>query len=86
MRIALDTSVLVAGLVEAHPEFGRASVWLDAADRGEIEVVWTVHAYAETWSVLSCMPLAERLEHAVVNDILNALVETHPPEGVLLAD
>ena len=30
------------------------------------------------------MPLAERLEPAVANDILNALVETRPPEGVLL--
>ena len=86
MKIALDTSVLVAGLVEAHPEFGRAAVWLDAADRGEIEVVWTVHAYAETWSVLSRLPLAERLEPAAVNDILDAMVEAHPPEGILLAD
>lgn len=86
MKIALDTSVLVAGLVEAHPEFGRAAVWLDAADRGEIEVVWTLHAYAETWSVLSRLPLAERLDPAAVSDILNALVEAHPPEGVLLTD
>lgn len=86
MRVALDTSVLVAGLIESHPEFGPASVWLDAGDRGEVEVVWTVHAYAETWSVLSRLPLAERLEPAAVTDILAALAEAHPPEVVLLTD
>lgn len=86
MKIALDTSVLVAGLVEAHPQFDRASVWLDAADRREIEVVWTLHAYAETWSVLSRLPLAERLDPTAVSEILDALVAAHPPEGIVLAD
>lgn len=86
MKVALDTSVLVAGLVEAHPEFERASLWLDAADRGELQVVWTVHAYAETWSVLTRLPLAERLDPAAVNEILDALAEAHPPEGIVLAD
>ncbi len=45
-----------------------------------------MHAYGETWRVLSRLPLAERLEPAVVNDILDALVEAHPLEGILLAD
>lgn len=86
MKIALDTSVLVAGLVEAHPEFERAALWLDAADRAEIEVVWTVHAYAETWSVLSRLPLAERLEPSAVNAILDSFVGAHPPDTIGLDD
>ncbi|MSQ02379.1 MAG: hypothetical protein EXR71_10900 [Myxococcales bacterium] len=48
--------------VPDHPEFARASLWLDAADRGDTSVVWATHAYAETWSVLSRLPLAKRLE------------------------
>ncbi len=86
MRIAFDTSVLVAGLVEAHPEFARASLWLDAADRGDITAVWAMHAYAETWSVLSRLPLAERLEPFTVTEILRALVAAHPPAELTLAD
>lgn len=30
MRVAFDTSVLVAGLHRAHPHHGRAVVWIDA--------------------------------------------------------
>ena len=86
MRVAFDTSVLVAGLVEAHPDFARASLWLDAADRGEVQAVWTIHAYAELWSVLTRLPLAERLEPTAVNELLAALVAAHPPEMLTCAD
>lgn len=84
--IAFDTSVLVAGLVEAHPEFERASLWLDAADRCEIDAVWTTHAYAETWSVLTRLPIAERLDPSMVNEILDALVATCAPEPLVQSD
>ncbi len=86
MRIALDTTVLVAGLVEAHPEFALGSLWLDAGDRGEIELVWAVHAYAEVWSVLTRLPLTERLDPAAVNEVLDALVGAHPPRAIRLEE
>ena len=86
MKVAFDTSVLVAGLVESHPEFVRASLWLDAADSGDVEAVWATHAYAEAWSVLTRLPLAERLDPGAVTDILVALVAAHPPEPLLVAD
>lgn len=86
LRVAFDTSVLVAGLVEGHPEFSRAAPWLDAVDRGEVEAVWTTHAYAETWSVLTRLPLADRLDPATVNEILRVLVAGNPPEPLTLTD
>lgn len=86
MRIAFDTSVVVAGLVESHPEFAVATLWLDAADRGEVDVIWATHAYAETWGVLTRLPLASRLDATTVNEILDALVAAHPPEVLTLAD
>lgn len=86
MRIGFDTSVLVAGLVEAHPEFPRSALWLDAADRGEIEVIWTTHAYAETWSALTRLPLADRLDPEVVNEILASLIRIRAPHPVALGD
>ncbi len=86
MKIAFDTSVLVAGLVEAHPEFERASLWLDAADRGVVSAVWSTHAYAETWSVLTRLPLATRLSLEAVTAILESLVAVQPPQALLLTD
>lgn len=86
MKIAFDTSVLVAGLVEAHPAFDRATLWLDAAHRGELEAIWTTHAYAEAWSVLTRLPLAERLDPGTVNEVLGSLVATRTPEALTLLD
>lgn len=86
MRVAFDTSVLVAGLVESHPGFEQAAAWLDAADRGEIDGAWTTHAYAECWSVLTRLPLAGRLDAGDVTAILEALVQVQAPEAISLAD
>lgn len=86
MKIAFDTSVLVAGSVTSHPEFARAAAWLDAADRGDIEFVWASHAYAETWSVLTRLPLAERLDPDAVSSVLDSLTALRPPTSTLLAD
>ncbi|KYF70349.1 hypothetical protein BE15_15245 [Sorangium cellulosum] len=35
MKLAFDTSVLVAGLHRAHPHHGRAVVWIDAVAEGQ---------------------------------------------------
>lgn len=58
MRAALDTSVLVAGVVASHPHHPRAAAWLDAIARGDVEGVASVHAFAETFATLSRLPLS----------------------------
>jgi predicted nucleic acid-binding protein len=54
--VAIDTSVLVAGTVSAHPFHARARHWLDAVHRGEIEATMCAHGLAELYGVLSRMP------------------------------
>lgn len=56
MRIAIDTSVLVAALLEGHAHHARARIWLKAIVRGQHERLMTWHAVAETWSVLTRLP------------------------------
>jgi predicted nucleic acid-binding protein len=56
-RLAFDTSVLVAALVEPHPLHARAIPWLAAVRRGEAAGECTTHALAETWSVLTRLPI-----------------------------
>ncbi|MFH1466034.1 MAG: PIN domain-containing protein [Pseudomonadota bacterium] len=86
LRVAFDTSVLVAGLVEGHPAFPLAALWLDAADGGEIEALWTTHAFAEIWSVLTRLPTAARIEVAAVNRLLADLAGQVEPTALSLED
>jgi predicted nucleic acid-binding protein len=57
MRLAFDTSVLVAALVEPHPFHQRALPWIEALETGKAAGTCTCHALAETWSVLTRLPL-----------------------------
>lgn len=86
MKVAFDTSVLVAGSIQAHPEFGRSAAWLDAVDRGEVELTWTVHAYAEAWSVLTRLPLVERLDPSAVSSVLESLISLRSPLELTMSD
>lgn len=47
MKILFDTSVFIAGLVESHPEHGRALPYLQRVKRGEDEGIVSVHSLAE---------------------------------------
>jgi predicted nucleic acid-binding protein len=60
VKVAFDTSVLVAGLHEAHPHHARAVVWTEAVAAGQVTGLVTYHALAELWSVLTRLPLAAR--------------------------
>lgn len=57
MRILLDTSVLVAAMVEAHPAHERSLIWLkrvtNASDTGLI----AAHSLAEVYAVLTTLPV-----------------------------
>ena len=58
--VLFDTSVLVAGLVAAHPHHAPAFAWLTRARAGEVRGVIAVHDLAELYAVLTTMPLRPR--------------------------
>jgi predicted nucleic acid-binding protein len=68
MKVAIDTSVLVAALVEAHPHHTRAVWWLQ--NRSRLERVASWHAYAETWAVLTALPIEPRVSGEVAAAVL----------------
>jgi predicted nucleic acid-binding protein len=57
MKVAFDTSVLVAATLSSHRHHPRAVVWLDAVSAGDIRGVVSVHALGEVWSVLTKLPI-----------------------------
>ena len=74
MKVALDTSVLVAGVVQAHRHHQRARWWLvprEGDDAPERVAAW--HAYAEAWAVLTVLPIEPRVTGEVAAAVLDRL-------------
>ncbi|MBK8258522.1 MAG: PIN domain-containing protein [Polyangiaceae bacterium] len=61
MKIAFDSSVIIAGTHDMHPHHRRAIVWIDAVIERRLTGMITWHALAEIWSVLTRMPAPARL-------------------------
>ncbi len=75
MRAAFDTSVVVAGRLEAHAHHRRARVWLRAVVDADIEAFVSRHALAETWAVLTRLPMTPRLSSIEALRVVERLLE-----------
>lgn len=60
-RVLFDTSVLVAGVVEAHPAHTRALPWLKRAKSEELSMIVSSHTLAELYAVLTTLPVSPRI-------------------------
>lgn len=90
MRVMLDTSVLVAAMVEAHPAHQRALPWLQRARRKETTALVASHSLAELYAVLTRLPvyppISPGLAWRLIRDIVLASLEVVPlSEGDYLA-
>ncbi len=65
MKTLLDTSVIIAALVESHPMHGRAFPWLKQAKEKQFELIVASHTLAELYAVLSTLPLKPRISSSV---------------------
>ena len=64
MKVLLDTSVLVAAMLEAHPMHARAFPWLRRVRKGEAALVMASHTLAELYAVLTELPVSPRIAPA----------------------
>jgi len=74
VSVLFDTSVLVAGLVQAHPHHGAAFPWLRRAHAGQVRGVVASHSLAETYAVLTTLPHQPRITPAATRRLIQALV------------
>ncbi len=88
MKLLLDTSVLVAAMVEKHPAHSTAYPWLKRIKDGDDTGVVAAHSIAELYAVLSALPVQPRIspeiawqliEHNVLRicEILSASTEDY---------
>jgi predicted nucleic acid-binding protein len=75
MKVLLDTSVLVAALVEPHPEHQRALPWLAKAKSKSTELVVSSHSIAELYAVLSTLPVSPRISPGLAWRLIHESVE-----------
>ena len=83
MKALLDTSTLVAALVEGHEAHDRAFPWLQRAHRREIEGL-VAYTLAELYAILTRLPVKPRLSAARTWQIIQQDVLT-PLEVVALS-
>lgn len=75
MKILFDTSVLVSGIVEAHPMHSRCLPWLQRAIAGDFEFLVVSHSLAETYAVLTTLPVKPRISPAVGLRLVHSNIE-----------
>ncbi len=71
MKVFFDTSVLVAALIDSHPNYSRAFPWLLKAKQGEIEGFICVHTIAELYSVLTSIPTQKKIPADEIWSLIN---------------
>ncbi len=77
MKVLLDTSVLVAALVEPHPEHHRALPWLAKGKSRTTELMISSHTIAELYAVLSTLPVSPRISPGLAWRLIHESVEPH---------
>ena len=64
MKVLLDTSVWVAGMVKSHVHYQRALPWLENVRQQIVTAVISAHTLAEVYSVLTRTPFNPMLSPA----------------------
>jgi predicted nucleic acid-binding protein len=79
MKVCFDTSVVVPALVQTHPSHTRALVWVEAASGKKMEGMIAWHGLAETWSVLTRLPLVPAVTARAAEKLLERLISRLKP-------
>ena len=74
MSVLFDTSVLIAGLVEAHPDHRVAFPWIRRVHAGQVRGAVAAHSLAEAYAVLTALPHQPRITPAAGLRLIEASV------------
>jgi predicted nucleic acid-binding protein len=77
MKVLFDTSVVVAASLTQHPEHTRCFPQLQSAQLGQVHGYLSTHSLAETYSILTRLPIQPRVlpsdAESVITDLLQYL-------------
>ena len=75
MTTLFDTSVIVSGIVESHPAHTRCLPWLQRARAGDFECIVVSHTLAETYAVLTSLPVKPRISPLMAQRLIDTNLE-----------
>jgi predicted nucleic acid-binding protein len=75
MKILFDTSIIVSGIIESHPMHTKCLPWLQRAKAGELDCIVVSHTLAETYAVLTTLPVKPRISPLVAQRLINTNIE-----------
>lgn len=70
MKVLLDTSVLVAAMVEAHPAHEKSLLWLQRIKQGSDSGLVSAHSVAELYAILTTLPMKPRISPLVAYNLI----------------
>ncbi len=70
VKVLFDTSILIAGFVASHPHHQAALPWLQKAKTKEIEGIIATHTLAETYSVLTRLPVKPIISPSIAQRLI----------------
>lgn len=71
MKTLFDTSVIISGIIESHPMHAKCLPWLQRAKAGELEFIVVSHTLAETYAVLTALPVKPRISPLVAQRLID---------------
>lgn len=71
IKTLFDTSVVVASFVKAHPRHSNCLPWMQQVRNGTIQGVLATHTLAETYAVLTRLPLAPRISPKLAQHLIS---------------
>ena len=72
MKVLLDTSVLVPGMVKVHPRHALALPWLQQAKERKFDGVVSAHSLAEVYNVITTLPVRPRIPPDFVQELISS--------------
>jgi predicted nucleic acid-binding protein len=70
VSVLLDTSVLVAAMVESHPAHARALPWLQRVQDGTEVGLVAAHSLAELYAILTTLPVQPHIPPVVARQLI----------------
>lgn len=77
MKILLDTSVLVASMVEVHPKHHQSLTWFKKVQTGKTGFTVCSHSLAECYAVLTKLPTIPRITPSLAIRLIEENIIKH---------
>lgn len=74
-KVLFDTSVIIPGLLESHPNHKACISWLSKGYQGDFQIGIPAHCLAEVYAGITAMPLSPKIKPVFASQAIDDLVK-----------